>query len=74
MAKRCPPGTICIENCTFLFIFIAICLLYMLYTKDSKKNSSLMNSERIHIYANQPVETPMMDRFPAAMFENRDVF
>ncbi len=75
MAKRCPPGAICIENCTFLFLIIALCLMYMLYTKNSKSSqNSGVSSERIHIYTNQPVDTPMMDRFPAAMFENKDVF
>lgn len=74
MAKRCPPGAICIENCTLLFMIIALCLLYMLFTKNSRSQSGGLCSERIHVYSNQPVETPMMDRFPAAMFENRDVF
>ena len=27
MSKRCPPGVICIENISIIYIIIAICLL-----------------------------------------------
>jgi len=36
MAKKCPPGIICIENVTFLFFFILIvAILIFMYIKSN---------------------------------------
>ena len=74
MAKRCPPGVICIENCTILFIFIAIGLLYLIFNKSqgSQPQANTYRDSGLNTQFQQP-EVPLMDRFPAHMFNNRDV-
>ena len=71
MAKRCPPGVICIENCTILLIFIAIGLLYLILVKP-KNNNYTYSGAGLNTQNTVP-DVPLMDRFPAHMFNNRDV-
>ena len=51
MARKCPPGVICIENMTIIFLIIVIILFGIVYfnfinTKSSQKNVFVMNTER----------------------------
>ena len=51
MARKCPPGVICIENMTIIFLIIVVVLFGIVYfnfinTKSSQKNVFLMNTER----------------------------
>ena len=38
MAKKCPPGVICVENVTILFILIVIAGIYLLFNKRQSNN------------------------------------
>lgn len=40
MPRRCPPGVICIENMSFLFLLIIITLAIMIYFQFHTKNAS----------------------------------
>lgn len=51
MARKCPPGVICIENMTIIFLIIVVVLFGIVYfnfinTKSSQKNVFVMNTER----------------------------
>lgn len=51
MARKCPPGVICIENMTIIFLIIIVVLFGIVYfnfinTKSSQKNVFVMNTER----------------------------
>ena len=43
MAKKCPPGVICVENVTILFILIVIGLIVLLFYKKPDNNSKREN-------------------------------
>jgi len=47
MAKKCPPGVICIENITIIFLIFVLCLAafvwYKLETKNTTNTNKLMN-------------------------------
>tara|TARA_Y100001970_G_C14245981_1_gene868234 strand:- start:6 stop:629 length:624 start_codon:yes stop_codon:yes gene_type:complete len=44
MAKKCPPGTICIENFTFLFFGLLILTILIFFYINSNNNTSLLNN------------------------------
>ena len=44
MPKRCPPGVICIENVTILFVFIIVGGVLLYLNMNSDKCSSLQES------------------------------
>jgi hypothetical protein len=46
MAKKCPPGIICIENYTFMFLFalIIITLLFLYVNYNNNLNNNLNNN------------------------------
>ena len=51
MARKCPPGVICIENMTIIFLIIVVVLFGIVYfnfinTKSSQKNVFVTNTER----------------------------
>ena len=51
MAKRCPPGVLCIENFTFLFFtLLIISILIFMYIKyaDNLKNNNSVNKNLIN--------------------------
>jgi hypothetical protein len=67
MVKRCPPGVICIENITIIFIIIVFCLagfvMYKFVGNDIKYTIN-QNSESImpkfnSIFSNNPTNTLM---------------
>jgi len=41
MPRRCPPGVICIENMSFLFLLIIITLAIMIYFQFRTKDASI---------------------------------
>ena len=49
MAKRCPPGVICIENITIIFLILVLCLAGIVWykfgnsTTDTKAPQHYMN-------------------------------
>lgn len=79
MPKRCPPGVICIENCTLLFIVIAILLGYYAYQQNyasrAMQHGQYSNKEKHFIYTAMPgpISAPLVDQMPQHMFDNRDV-
>jgi hypothetical protein len=45
MAKKCPPGIICVENFTFLFFgLLILIILFFLYINSNKSSNILSNS------------------------------
>ncbi len=44
MAKKCPPGVICIENVTILFILIVVAAIFLLFYKGSKNQPKRENT------------------------------
>ena len=76
MGKRCPPGVICIENITFIYIifFIFVILFYLHKTNRLTKNSGSVPSNNIiknifkpndrpdDVYSN-PYRAPLKDNF-----------
>ena len=45
MAKKCPPGIICLENFTFLFFgLLIIVILFFLYINSNKTSNILSKS------------------------------
>ena len=57
MAKKCPPGVICIENITIIFLIFIVCLAGFVWYKFSSKN---VEREQNH-YIN--VQNPMIPKF-----------
>jgi hypothetical protein len=48
--KKCPPGVICVENLTMIFVFILfMVIIYLLYTQNKNINMSKQHSEKIII-------------------------
>jgi len=43
MAKKCPPGVICVENVTILFILIVIAAIFLLFNKRNNNHSEREN-------------------------------
>ena len=60
MGKRCPPGVICIENITFIYIifFIFVILFYLHKTNRLTKNSGSVPSNNIIKNIFKPNDTP----------------
>ena len=51
MSKRCPPGVICVENISIVYIIIAVCLLFWViktFLVETNKNNNTA-SEKIII-------------------------
>ena len=47
--KKCPPGVICIENITLMFLFIILCILfYILYLYFFKNTQATKQSQSDH--------------------------
>jgi hypothetical protein len=43
---KCPPGVICFENFTFIYIIFALILIiYLMYSRDSHNNITIKNEE-----------------------------
>lgn len=56
MAKKCPPGVLCIENMTMIIIVIIICLFFYLITQKMPNLSS--TNEKINIIEERVVVDP----------------
>jgi len=56
MAKRCPPGVICVENITIIIVLlILLCVMGFIYYKNNKgDNTSINKITREKIIINQP--------------------
>jgi hypothetical protein len=53
--KKCPPGVICVENVSFVFVIICVLLLAYLIYISTKQNNTIVNnhpSEKIVIKEN----------------------
>lgn len=56
--KKCPPGIICIENCTMFFVVICLCLLfYIIYAhfQNPYKIEKNSNNKNIVIHESSPL-------------------
>ena len=63
MAKRCPPGVICIENITIIFLIIVFCLAgFVWYKFGSASNETKQN----HHYIN--ISNPSVPKFSSIFF------
>lgn len=50
MAKKCPPGVICVENITLFLLFIILLVLgFFIYMKSSGKNITVNDTDHITI-------------------------
>lgn len=62
MSKKCPPGVICIENVTILFILIVVAGIFLLFNKRSGNN---LQREKIIIKDNS---SSLFGMFPKPRF------
>ena len=71
MGKRCPPGVLCIENATLLFIIciLLIVVLYYYYNKSLHLSSSQVQNIGNNIYP--PPEQP---RYNVEFVQSKDIF
>jgi len=65
MPRRCPPGVICIENMTFIFLIIAIPLAMIFYVKHSYKHG--YNIPNIIIQKPSKMRLPSPPRPPSVL-------
>ncbi len=76
MAKRCPPGVICIENITVIFLIIVLCLAAFIWYKFSvggncTSNNGLTNQKFINITgASIPKFNSIYSNVPSNIFMN----
>lgn len=54
MSRRCPPGVICIENMSFIFLLITISLAIMIYFQFRTQNATVPPPNKIIIEAPSP--------------------
>ena len=55
MPRKCPPGAICIENITLIFLIIIILLIIFLFNKmQNKKNDNIVVLQQPSVRENQP--------------------
>jgi ABC-type glycerol-3-phosphate transport system permease component len=67
--KKCPPGVICIENITLVFLVIILCVLfYIIYIYFFKNQKQLMNQQPSH---QQPQSPQKIDIFNS-IYNNTD--
>ena len=45
MAKRCPPGVICIENITIIFLILVLCLAGFVWYKFGSSNENTKSNQ-----------------------------
>jgi len=70
--SKCPPGVICFENFTFIYVIIALfVIIYFMYIKQSdsivstNNNSTRNMSMNAHTYQNMPsISNPFFGVFP----------
>jgi len=58
MARKCPPGVICIENMTIIFLILIILIFAYLFHTNNKTSKSDLNKIIIK-EKNNPVMTPL---------------
>ena len=46
MAKRCPPGVICIENITIIFLILILCLAGFVWYKFGNSNTDIKETQQ----------------------------
>jgi hypothetical protein len=81
MKKKCPPGVICIENITMVFIaFIIMIVIYFLYSSLTKQNENEYNERnrsnsnlRNHQSQPQVPELGLIQRFPNFPYNNNNL-
>ncbi len=59
MSNRCPPGVICIENATILFIVIII-IIILAYLLINKKDTTIFQMPQAPVYTPPPIQ-PLPD-------------
>ena len=80
MAKRCPPGVICIENVTIIFVLIVVGFVVLFLKMQHQKEAAVR--ERVVIkeqeYGQSPIQFPMnghsdvlMDPYQAPLKDDR---
>ena len=57
MAKKCPPGVICIENITIIFLIFIVCLAGFVWYKFGVKTTEREQNQYINI------QNPMIPKF-----------
>tara|TARA_B110000305_G_C19457185_1_gene651707 strand:- start:4077 stop:4586 length:510 start_codon:yes stop_codon:yes gene_type:complete len=59
MAKKCPPGVICIENVTLMFIIIilGVCVYQSFYVNRTYSNNHNLLPKSVYITHNKTVDT-----------------
>lgn len=59
--KKCPPGVICIENITLLFLFIILCILFYILYIYFYKNRQTTNNESNQVTPKPKPENQKID-------------
>ena len=70
-AKKCPPGVICIENITLVFLVIILCVLfYIIYIYFFKKQSQSQQQQQQQ--SNQQPQSPQKIDIFNSFYNNTD--
>jgi hypothetical protein len=71
-SKKCPPGVICIENITLMFLFIILCILgYIIYIYFLKNNSIQKKHTNSYDDTQSQLRKPKIDIFNS-FYNNTD--
>jgi len=71
--KKCPPGIICIENCTMFFVVICLFLLFYIVYAHLPNNSKIEknnNNKNITIHESLPLQLPNVGIMPSYPYNN----
>lgn len=72
-SKKCPPGVICIENITLVFLVIILCvLLYVIYIYFFKNKSQLSNRSTNQQPSYQQPQSPQKIDIFNSFYNNTD--
>ena len=63
MPKRCPPGVLCIENTTIIFVLLILLLAVFVYFKFVDKNPHKQNSDIIVMNSERNTMIPKTNSF-----------
>lgn len=71
MAKRCPPGVLCIENSTIFIIFLLIAILAIIiyYNRNHTKTDSTQNNDRVIVIDKNTNDTGYFNK-PSSMLSS----
>ena len=60
MARKCPPGVICIENITIIFLIFILCLAAFIWYKFGNTNTNTDEKQNHHYIS---IANPTLPKF-----------